>query len=72
MQHRHLNHREFTLAAIDDIISRGKWHDWRELRQAALNDRDVMERIARICRQYAGDPYCQRHRFWDAYVETHR
>ena len=48
MQHRHLNHREFSPAAIDDIISRGKWRDWRELRQAALNDRDVMERIARI------------------------
>lgn len=36
MQHRHLNHQRFSLAAIDDIIARGKWADWVELRAAAL------------------------------------
>ena len=36
MQHRHLTHEQYTLAAIDDIIARGKRRDWAELRQAAL------------------------------------
>jgi hypothetical protein len=31
MLHRHLNHQGFTLAAIDDVISRGGWNDWAEL-----------------------------------------
>lgn len=37
MLHRHLNHQRFTLAAIDDIISRGQWQDWVELRRAVLS-----------------------------------
>ena len=36
MLHRHLNHQQFTLAAIDDVIARGKQRDWGELRRAAL------------------------------------
>jgi len=28
MQHRHLNHTEFTLAAIEDILARGRMPDW--------------------------------------------
>jgi len=31
MLHRHLTHQQFTLAAIDDIISRGRWRDWADL-----------------------------------------
>jgi hypothetical protein len=34
MQHGHLNHQRFSLAAIDDVVSRGKWQDWVDLRQA--------------------------------------
>jgi len=34
MYHRHLTHQDFTLAAIDDLIARGKRQDWAELRQA--------------------------------------
>ena len=30
--HRHLNHQRYTLAAIDDVISRGRWQEWAELR----------------------------------------
>ncbi|MEI2691809.1 MAG: hypothetical protein V9H69_19750 [Anaerolineae bacterium] len=30
MQHRHLTHEQYTLAAIDDIIARGKRRDWAE------------------------------------------
>ena len=71
MLHRHLNHQRFTLAAIDDAISRGKWKDWEELRHAALHDREVIARIQRICAHYADDPYRQRHRFWANYAEAH-
>ena len=38
MQHRHLIHQRLTLAAIDDVISRGRWDDWADLRRAALQD----------------------------------
>jgi hypothetical protein len=30
MLHRHLNHQQLTLAAIDDVIARGKRRDWTE------------------------------------------
>jgi hypothetical protein len=35
MIHRHLNHQELSLAAIDDVIGRGKRKDWEDLRLAA-------------------------------------
>ena len=38
MIHRHLNHERFTLAAIDDAISRGRWEDWAALRRAKTAD----------------------------------
>ena len=56
MQHRHLNHQRFSLAAIDDIIARGKWADWAELRAAALADPSLFDKIERICRRRAVDP----------------
>jgi len=31
MKHRHLNHEAFTLAAIEDILSRGSMPDWAPL-----------------------------------------
>jgi|GEM_PF-1293601 len=34
MLHRHLNHSEWTLAAIDDVIARGRLDDWKQLRDA--------------------------------------
>ena len=72
MLHRHLNHQRFTLAAIDDVISRGRWRDWADLRHAALRDRSLLEKVERICRPYAGNPYAQRYHFWMHYVEEHR
>lgn len=39
MLHRHLNHQQWTLAAIDDVMARGKQLDWADLRHAALADR---------------------------------
>jgi len=71
MHHRHLNHQRFTAAAIDDVISRGRWADWCALREAALGDAAVMERIRRVCRHRAADPLRQRHRFWAHYAAVH-
>jgi len=71
MVHRHLNHGEYTLAAIDDVIERGKRMDWAELRAAALNDRAIMEKILRIADVRARDPYAQRYQFWRQYAERH-
>ena len=72
MKHRHLNHRGFTLAAIDDVITRGQWEDWAELRQAVLTDPALLDKVERVCRAHIADPYAQRHHFWMHYVEKHR
>lgn len=71
MLHRHLNHQEYTLAAIDDVIDRGKRRDWAELRSAALNDPVIMEKILRVAHAHSNDPYAQRHHFWRHYAEQH-
>jgi hypothetical protein len=71
MLHRHLNHEELTLAAIDDVIARGKRADWIELRRAALSNRSVLDRIVRVCRAHVHDPYAQRYHFWKHYAEQH-
>ncbi|XHR28477.1 MAG: hypothetical protein ACFUZC_21490 [Chthoniobacteraceae bacterium] len=34
MQHRHLNPQGYTLVVIDDVIARGKWNDWADMRLA--------------------------------------
>lgn len=72
MLHRHLNHQDYTLAAIDDVISRGKWQDWADLRLAVLENSEVMDKVERVCRPRISDPYAQRHIFWMNYVKAHR
>lgn len=72
MEHRHLNHQRYTLAAIDDVISRGRWDDWAELRRAVLSDRTLLDKVERVCRPHLSDPYAQRYHFWMHYVEEHR
>ena len=72
MQHRHLNHEGYTLAAIDDVIARGRWADWVELRRAARADAPVLERVEHICRAHAGDPHAQRYHFWMHYAQARR
>ncbi|MCL2660915.1 MAG: hypothetical protein FWD64_10440 [Acidobacteriaceae bacterium] len=71
MQHRHLNHEQYTLAAIDDVIGRGQRKDWAELRQAALADRAIMEKVLCISLAQGQNPYAQRYRFWRHYAEQH-
>jgi hypothetical protein len=72
MLHRHIDPQGFTLAAIDDVISRGRWRDWAELRRAVLADRALLDKVERVCRPYVFAPYAQRHHFWMHYVEEHR
>jgi len=72
MIHRHLNHQRFTLAAIDDVISRGGWDDWADLRRAVLSDRILLDKVERVCRAHVSAPYAQRHHFWLNYAATHR
>ena len=72
MEHRHLNHQRYTLAAIDDIIARGRWVDWADLRTEALRDATTMDRIERVCLHHTPDPYAQRHHFWLNYVRFRR
>ncbi|MXX72947.1 MAG: hypothetical protein F4205_14040 [Gemmatimonadetes bacterium] len=72
MRHRHLNHSRLTLAAIDDIIARGQWRHWADLRLAIRRDPSILDGIERICVQYVQDPYAQRHHFWMRYAEESR
>lgn len=72
MLHRHLEHQRLTLAAIDDIIARGRWGDWVELRRAVLDDPELLSKVERVCQQYISDPYAQRYHFWMHYAKTHR
>lgn len=68
MEHRHLNHQGFTLAAIDDVIARGRRRDWALLRQGLLDDASLAEKIRHLCRAKIADPYAQRYHFWMNYV----
>lgn len=70
MQHRHLNHNEYTLAAIDDIIQNGTPKDWVELKNAIDKDKSLLEKIEKICQHNIGGEYSQhRYYFWKNYVE---
>jgi hypothetical protein len=71
MVHRHLNHQNYTLAAIDDVISRGNLRDWHEMRKAVLHDRSLLEKVRQICAPRIADPYAQRYLFWMNYVAAH-
>ena len=68
MRHRHLTPSRLTLAAIDDIIARGQWRHWAELRRAARRDRSVLDRIEAVCAAHIEDPRAQRYHFWMRYA----
>jgi hypothetical protein len=71
MIHRHLNHQDLSLAAIDDVICRGKRKDWEELRLAVLASPGFLEKIQQVCRAHIADPRAQRYHFWMHYAEAH-
>jgi hypothetical protein len=69
MEHRHLNHQSFTLAAIDDIISNGQWDAWEKLRLALRRQAGIRDKILRVCNARVNDPSAQRHHFWRDYAQ---
>ncbi len=69
MEHRHLAHDAFTLAAIDDIIARGRLAEWAALRLAMARDDAVRAKVRRICEANRGDASAQRYRFWSHYAQ---
>jgi len=71
MLHRHLDHSDWTLAAVDDVIARGRLDEWKALRDAATGRPEVRDRILRVCAAHLADPYEQRYYFWDFYVRRH-
>lgn len=70
MVHRHLDHENYTPAAIDDVISRGKRSDWEAMRDQIGVDPALPDHIRRVCLAYTHDPYAQRYHFWLRYVES--
>ena len=60
MIHRHLNHQELSLAAIDDVIARGKRKDWEELRLAVLASPAFLEKIQQVCRAHSANVNCDK------------
>ena len=63
MKHRHLTHDEFTLAAIEDILDRGKMPDWAPLIDAIRADPygEVAEKTRVLCeRPLYGAPVFRR------------
>jgi len=67
MRHRHLEHSDYTAAAIDDIIARGGRQDWVELRNAAT-DPTIAGKVLRVCQAHVLHPYAQRYHLWRHYV----
>ena len=72
MLHRHLNHQEYTLAAIDSVLSRGRLGDWLGLARAMQRDAELPGKVQRICEAHIADPYdAQRYAAWSCYVRRH-
>ncbi|MBI4625931.1 MAG: hypothetical protein HY736_22260 [Verrucomicrobia bacterium] len=70
MRHRHLNHQDFTLAAIDDIIGRGQRPAWEALRSALILQPEIREKVLRVCAAHIADPAAQRYHFWNCYARA--
>lgn len=63
MKHRHLTHEGFTLAAIEDILARGRLPDWEPLISVIQADPygDVAKRTLLLCeRPLYGSPVFRR------------
>jgi hypothetical protein len=58
MKHRHLVHQEFTAAAIEDILDRGKMPDWEPLIAAIEADPygKVAQTTLEICERPSEQP----------------
>lgn len=73
MRHRHLtDDAGFCSPAVDDIISRGLLQDWIGLRDAVMENPQLLDVIEKVCLAFADDPSAQRHRFWLNHVNFRR
>jgi hypothetical protein len=68
MPHRHLNHQRFTLAAIDDVIDRGRRESWALLLAAVDSSPEIRARVLRVCAAHISDDFAQRYHFWNNYA----
>jgi hypothetical protein len=52
MKHRHLVHQQFTAAAIEDILDRGKMPDWAPLIEAIKADPygEIAKTTLKLCK----------------------
>ena len=71
MVHHHINSSSLSLAAIYDVICRGSWQDWVDLRGRGLASSGVLERVQRICRPHLANDYAQRYHFWMNHAQAH-
>ena len=71
MNHRHINSGSLSLAAIDDVICRGGWQDWIDLRGHVLASSNVLARVQRVCQPHLANGYAQRYHFWMNYAKAH-
>jgi hypothetical protein len=75
MKHRHLNHQDFSLAAIEEILDRGSLPDWVPLFRVIEADPfgEVAEKTLRICmtRDFYGSSRLFRHLIDTARNEEH-
>jgi hypothetical protein len=58
MKHRHLTHQEFTPAAIEDILDRGKMPDWEPLITAIKADPygEIAKTTLELCQRAREQP----------------
>lgn len=71
MEHRHLSHRRYTLAAIDDILENGTLADWRPLLERVRRDPhgEVAEKVLQVLR---GHDLAETGSFWRAFIADAR
>lgn len=73
MQHRHLidgAHR--SVPAIDDVIARGSWQDWVNLRRDCIDQVSLLDKVEQVCAANVHDSYAQRYHFWMNFVRQQR
>jgi hypothetical protein len=71
LKHRHLDHEDFTLTAIDDILERGNLADWLPLLREVAADPfgPASERVLRVVEHHAMYGTTE---VWRGFVERRR
>ncbi|MEZ4597938.1 MAG: hypothetical protein R3C32_14655 [Chloroflexota bacterium] len=71
MIHRHLNHRQPTLAALDDVLENGTLGDWQPV-LALVRDEPDGEVAHRLDHLLAARDYQETGALWRAYLRALR